>query len=103
MDKILVFSENDAAASLLGVILQREHFLPILVNSLETALQTICTLDPDVLIIDVPSAAFAPAEICIRLQKCQINKPTIILGDSGEEMDKVLALEAGADDFIVKP
>jgi two-component system response regulator RegX3 len=103
MDKILIFSEDDAAAGLLSVILQREHFFPILVNSLESALQTICTLEPDVLIIDVPCAAFAPAEICMRLQKCHINKPTIILGDSGEEMDKVLALEAGADDFIMKP
>jgi DNA-binding response OmpR family regulator len=103
VDKILVFSEDDSTASSLGVILQREYFFPILANSREAVLQNIRTLDPDLLIIDIPCASFAPSELCMQLQKYQINKPAIVLGDSDEEMDKVLALEAGADDYIVKP
>jgi DNA-binding response OmpR family regulator len=103
MDKILVFSEDESAASSLGVILQREHFFPILTGSREMALRNIRTLEPDALILDVPCAAFAPFELCMQLQRFKLNKPTIVLGDSNEEMDKVLALEAGADDYMVKP
>jgi len=103
MDKILVFSEDESAAGSLGLVLQREHFFPILTSSREMALQNIRTLEPDALILDVPCAAFAPFELCMQLQRFKIDKPTIVLGDSNEEMDKVLALEAGADDYMVKP
>jgi DNA-binding response OmpR family regulator len=84
-------------------MLQREYFFPILANSREAILQNIPALEPDLLIIDIPCASFAPSELCMQLQRCKIDKPTIVLGDSDEEMDKVLALEAGADDYIVKP
>jgi DNA-binding response OmpR family regulator len=103
MDKILVFSEDELTAGSLGLVLEREHFSPILTNTREMALQNIHMLEPDVLILDVPCAAFAPFEFCMQLQRLRINKPTIVLGDSHEEMDKVLALEAGADDYMVKP
>jgi hypothetical protein len=48
MYKILVLNEDETASSFLGVILQREHFLPILADSLETALHSICTRQPDI-------------------------------------------------------
>jgi two-component system, OmpR family, response regulator RegX3 len=102
MDKVLVLSEDEDTTSLLGLVLQREHFSPILATSLDAALRSICTLDPDVLIVDVPFACISPAELCMRLQLPK-NKLMIILGDSDEEIDKVLALEAGADVYIVKP
>lgn len=103
MDKVLVLSEDETASGFLGVILEREHFLPILANSRDTALTNICTLEPDVLIIDLPLAGIASVELCTQLQLCKIRKPLIFFGDSSEEIDKVLALEAGADDYIVKP
>ena len=103
MDKILILSEDESAAGFLGVVLQREYFLPILANGREMALQNILTLDPDVLILDAPCAASTPSELCLQMQRFKINKPTIVLGESNEEVDKVLALEAGADDYIVKP
>jgi two-component system response regulator RegX3 len=103
MDKVLLLSDDNSAAGFLGVILQRGYFFPIVANSRETALENICTLESDVLIIDVPNAANAIAELCLQLQTCKIDKPTIVLGNTSEEMDKVLTLEAGADDYIVKP
>jgi two-component system, OmpR family, response regulator RegX3 len=102
MDKVLVLSENESTSSLLGVILQREHFFPILAKSRDAALQNICRFEPDVLIVDIPFASIPPVELCTQLQLSR-NKLMILLGDSGEEIDKVLALEAGADDYIVKP
>jgi DNA-binding response OmpR family regulator len=102
MDKVLVLSENEDTSRLLGVILQREHFFPILTDSEEMALQNICTLDPDVLLIDLPFGGIPLLDLCAQLHPSE-DKLMIILGDSSEEIDKVLALEAGADDYIVKP
>src|SRR6202451_3100717 len=103
MDKVLVLSENDAVSSFIGMILQRECFLPVLANSRDAALQNICTLPPDLLIIDLPLTGIAFVELCTQFQMCKINKPIIVLGDSNDEIDKVLALEAGSDDYMVKP
>ena len=102
MDKVLVLSEDENTASFLGVALQGEHFSPILAANLDVALQSICMLDPDVLIVDVPFAGISPSELCMRLQLLK-DKSMIVLGDSGEEIDKVIVLEAGADVYIVKP
>jgi DNA-binding response OmpR family regulator len=103
MDKVLVLSEDDTAKGFLGLILQRECFIPILANSRETALQSICTLEPDILIIDLPLADIASVELCTQLHMSKINRPMIVLSDSSQEIDLVLALEAGADDYVVKP
>jgi DNA-binding response OmpR family regulator len=103
MEKILILSENETASGFLGMVLQKERLLPILANSREAALQSICTLDPDILMIDVPMAGIGSVELCMELAACHIDKYIVILGDSSDEVDKVLALEAGADDYIVKP
>ena len=101
--KVLVLSEDDTGSGFLGVILQREGFLPILANNRDSTLENVCTLEPDVRIIDVPLAGISCIDLCLQLQMCRIAKLIIVLGDSNEEIDKVLALEAGADYYIVKP
>jgi two-component system response regulator RegX3 len=103
MDKVLVLSQDETASGFLGLILQREQFLPILANSREAAQENMCTMEPDVLIIDLPVAGITSVELCAQLRMCKVTKRIIVLGDSDEEMDKVLALESGADDYIVKP
>ncbi len=103
MEKILILSEDKTTSSFLGVILQREHFLPILADSPQAAIHEVGTLEPDLLMIDGSIAGYQPVELCLELAACHANKHIIILGDGSSELDKVLALEAGADDYIVKP
>jgi DNA-binding response OmpR family regulator len=103
MDKILILSEDETTSGFLGMVLEKEYFLPILANSRDAALQSICTMQPDVLMINLPMAGIGAVELCVELEACHSNKPIIILGDSSDEVDKVLALEAGADDYIIKP
>ena len=103
MEKILILSENQATSSFLGMVLQKEHFFPILINSPQAALHDICTLKPDLLMIEVPIAGYGSVELCMELATCYPGKHIIVLGDNSGELDKVLALEAGADDYIVKP
>lgn len=102
MEKILIFTENETTCRFLSALLQRERFLPILASSREAVLQNLCTIVPDILLMDLPLAGIDVVQLCLELEAFRNNKPTIILGDGGE-MDKVLALEAGADDYIVKP
>ena len=101
--KVLILDEDAAANSFLGMVLQREHFLPILCDSQEALIRSICTMDPDLLIINAPFAGIGSVELCMQLEKNQIRKPLMILSDRGDEIEKVLALEAGADDYIVRP
>lgn len=103
MEKILILNDDETAGGLLGMVLQREHFLPILAGSLEAALHQISTLQPDLFIIDVPLAGHSAVELCMEVAAQQVNIPIIVLGESRDEMDKVFALEAGADHYIVKP
>ena len=101
--KILILDEDATANSFVGMVLQRENFLAILVDSQEALIRNIYTMDPDLLILNAPLAGISSVEMCMDLQKNQIRKPLMILSDRGEEIDKVLALEAGAYDYIVKP
>src|SRR5436305_276336 len=101
--KVLILDEDSAANSFLGMVLQREHFLPILVDSQEALIRSIFTMDPDLLIVNAPLEGMDTAEICMELQKNHIQKSLMILSGRGDEIDKVMALEAGADDYIVKP
>src|SRR5690242_20570050 len=87
MDKVLVLSEGDTGSGFLCVILQMEGFLPILANNRDSTLENVCSLEPDVRIIDVPLAGISCVELCLQLQMCRIAKPIIVLGDSNEEID----------------
>lgn len=103
MEKLLIISENETVSGFLGMVLQRERFLPALANSRNAAVQSICTLQPDLLIVDLPIGGIGTVELCMELAACHVNKHIIVLGESSDEVDKVIALEAGADDYIVKP
>ena len=103
MHKILILSGDKAAGGFLGMLFQREHFLPILASSAEVALRQNSVLQPDLLLVDLPLAGIGPLELCIQIRACQIDKPMILVADSHEEIDKILALEAGADCYITKP
>jgi two-component system response regulator RegX3 len=104
MDKILILTDAGAGDSLLRTILQDEGFLLFLPSGArEDSLRHLRTLEADAIIIDAAEGGRRPAELCCRLHACIGIKPTIILGNSDEETDKVIALESGADDYMVKP
>jgi len=104
MDKILILSEDGAGASLLRTILQDEGYLLFLASAgRDGSLSHLRTLEADAVIIDAAEGGCGPAELCALLHAYIGIKPTIILGNSTEETDKAIALEAGADDYVIKP
>jgi DNA-binding response OmpR family regulator len=103
MKKVLVLTEHPMAGIALETILGRENFVPILAQDEKSALQRLRSSTPEVLIIDLPFAEIPSIDLFVRLHLPKIDQSLIVLAESGDEFDKVLALEAGADDYLVKP
>lgn len=103
MYKVLILSRDRRTSDLLGLMLEKEGFLQMIASNPETALQRIHALQPHLLIIDLPVDGISGVDLCKQLQASQTKTPTIILGEDCDEMDKILLLETGADDYIVKP
>src|ERR1035438_7816511 len=60
-------------------------------------------LRPDLILADLRMPGMSGVEVCRRLRDAGVKTPIIILSAVGDEIDKVLLLEIGADDYVVKP
>ena len=103
MKKILTLNRDEGAGNAFGKMLEREGFLQIIANTPESALIQIRQLKPELLIIDLPLDGMTGLDICSQLQLAHFKMPTIILGENEDEMEKVILLEMGVDDYMVKP
>ena len=60
-------------------------------------------LRPDLILVDLRLPGMSGVEICKQVRAAQVATPIIVLSAVGDEIDKVLLLEIGADDYVVKP
>ena len=67
------------------------------------ALETLKEIQPDLIVLDVMMPNLSGFEVCKQLRKEGNETPIILLTAKGEEIDKVLGLEMGADDYVQKP
>jgi DNA-binding response OmpR family regulator len=84
-------------------MLEQEGFLPQSAADGKIGFEKAVTLRPDLLLIDLRLPGMSGVEICKQLRASRIQTPIVILSASSEEIDKVLLLEMGADDYLVKP
>ncbi len=103
MRKVLVLHGNKAVRTTIGTLLEQEDFAATWAIGVEEALDEIRAEKPQLLLIDLPLAGISAVEFCLQLRGSNIQTPIIALGDNREGMNNVLLLEAGIDDFIVKP
>ncbi|MBN1537942.1 MAG: response regulator transcription factor [Anaerolineales bacterium] len=82
--------------------LQREGFEVRAVGDGSIALQSIEEYQPNLVVLDIMLPGMSGLEICRRL-RAQSSIPVIMLTARGEEFDRVLGLEVGADDYLAKP
>jgi len=100
--KILVVDDETSIVDILKLNLKRENFDVIEAYDGETALKLALTEDPDLILLDVMLPKIDGFTVCKRIrEKSQV--PIIMLTAREEEIDKVLGLELGADDYITKP
>ena len=99
---ILLVDDEESIQTLLTYPLERDGYAVVQARDGEEALQTFGEEHVDLVVLDVMLPRLDGLEVCKRLRS-QSNVPIIMLTARGEELDKVLGLELGADDYITKP
>ena len=100
--KILVVDDDTNICELIGLYLKKEGFKVDFAYDGEAALQKFKSTSPDLVILDIMLPKIDGIRVCREI-RAESNVPIIMLTAKGETFDKVLGLEMGADDYIVKP
>lgn len=100
--RVLVVDDDSALAEMLGIVLRAEGFEPLFCLDGSTALTTFRNQKPDLVLLDVMLPGKDGVQICREI-RAESGTPIIMLTARGDTSDVVLGLEAGADDYIVKP
>lgn len=103
MQNILVIDDDEALRETIGVMLQRESYTPVLAATGEAGLEKAIRVKPELILVDLRLPGMSGQEFCLQLRAEHIKTPIIVLSAVGDEVDKVLLLEMGADDYVVKP
>ena len=99
---VLIVEDDPNTAALIETYLQREGFSTVLAYDGATALQLAHAHDPCLLILDIMLPEVDGWEICRQLRR-DSQVPILMLSAREEEIDRVLGLSLGADDYVVKP
>lgn len=100
--KILIVDDDLNIAELISLYLTKECFDTLIVNDGEAAIQSFATYQPNLVLLDLMLPGIDGYEVCRELRKTS-SVPIIMLSAKGEIFDKVLGLELGADDYVIKP
>ena len=100
--KILIVDDDKNICELLRLYLEKEGYETALAYDGEQALERFSSEKPSLILLDVMMPKMDGWEVCRRV-RASSQVPVIMLTAKGETFDKVLGLELGADDYIVKP
>ncbi len=102
MGKVLVADDDKNICELLRLYLVKEGFQVVLAGDGEEALARFSAENPDIILLDVMMPRLDGWQVCREIRK-KSECPIIMITAKGETFDKVLGLELGADDYVVKP
>ena len=100
--KILIVDDDNNIAELISLYLTKECYDTKIVNDGEEALAAFDSYAPNMILLDLMLPGIDGYQVC-REVRTKSNVPIIMLSAKGEIFDKVLGLELGADDYIMKP
>ena len=100
---ILVIDDDESLRDTIGLMLENEGFRPILASDGAAGLEQAFAAKPSLILVDLRMPGINGVDVCKRLRASGAPTPVIVLSAVGEEIDKVLLLEIGADDYVVKP
>lgn len=100
--KILIVDDDNNIAELVSLYLTKECFDTRIANDGEEALSLFTDYQPNLILLDLMLPGIDGNEVCRRIRKTS-DVPIIMVSAKGEVFDKVLGLELGADDYIIKP
>jgi DNA-binding response OmpR family regulator len=99
---ILVVDDDRDIADIIGYSLRKEGHRPILAYSGQEALELAERATPDLIVLDVMLPGIDGFEVCRRIRRTD-QLPIILLTARSDDIDVVVGLESGADDYVVKP
>ncbi|MFR2301818.1 MAG: response regulator transcription factor, partial [Clostridium paraputrificum] len=103
MTKILLVEDEESIRSFLKINLERNSFQVIEAGTGEEGIEKALLEKPEIIILDVMLPGIDGFQVCSRLRKEFPNAGIIMLTAKGQDMDKIMGLEFGADDYIIKP
>lgn len=101
--KVLVVDDEQSIVTLLQFNLEQAGFSVIVALDGKEALQTAKKEKPDLIILDLMLPEINGLEVCKELRHEKISTPILMLTAKGDELDKIIGLELGADDYLTKP
>ena len=100
--KILIVDDEKPIVDILTYNLQKEGYSTLEANDGEEAIKIATEKKPDLILLDIMLPKVDGLTVCKKLRHT-LNVPILILSAKDEEIDKILGLELGADDYITKP
>lgn len=100
--KILIVDDDENICELLRLYLQKDGFDTVVAHDGQTALKLANSENPDLILLDIMLPGLDGWQVCREIRKTS-ETPIIMLTAKGEVFDRVLGLELGADDYVVKP
>ncbi|WP_026487347.1 response regulator transcription factor [Caldanaerobius polysaccharolyticus] len=99
---ILIADDDKNVQEILQIYLKKEGFNLAFADDGETTLKKARELKPDLIVLDIMMPVLNGIDVCKQLRK-ESDVPIIMLTAKGEDVDKILGLEIGADDYVTKP
>ena len=100
--KILVVDDDDALREMVGLVLSSNGYQPVFASDGLSAVEVFKQNAPDLVLLDIMLPGQSGIEVCSQI-RASSGVPIIMLTAKGDTEDVVLGLEAGADDYVVKP
>src|SRR5262249_4875498 len=101
--KILIVEDDPHILLGLEEVLKSEEFEVVSCNRGDQALDTVAKQRPTLILLDVMLPGLSGYDICKQLRAKKVTTPILMLTAKGQEIDKVVGLDLGADDYVTKP
>ena len=100
--KIMIVDDDENIAELISLYLIKECYETLIVTDGEAALKAFAEFQPNLILLDLMLPGIDGYQVCREI-RTRSQVPVIMLSAKGEVFDKVLGLELGADDYMIKP
>lgn len=104
-NKILVVEDDEHIIELLKFNLEKNNYQVIIAKDGEEGIEKVKEIEPDLVLLDLMLPKIDGTKVCMKIKNDEkfVDIPIIMLTAKSDEMDKVLGLEIGADDYVTKP
>jgi DNA-binding response OmpR family regulator len=103
MYKVLVIDDDASLRDTIAVVLEQAELQPILAGDGKSGLEIALRNKPDLILVDLRLPGLNGVDVCKQIRESGLATPIIGLSAVDQELDKVLMLEVGADDYVTKP